>query len=161
MKMDNREKGIFIMTLTKTLSENTRLRYRRLKIYIILKLVRMFYNQVSEVMFYYVKRLYPPRRSWALDRPHSEFERYIYRINPDLGYWKDNFRMSRETFEYIVDIAEPFMKKKDSFSHGNTNSEASGRCSLMVGTALSAQREGRRIGGDGWTIFTPERSESD
>ena len=51
-----------------------------------------------------------PPSIWAFPRPQYAFQEYLNSKeleNPN--YWKDNFRMSKETFLLIVNIARPFM----------------------------------------------------
>ena len=83
------------------LSEQTRLRFQRRKLLVLKMLIRMYSRQNAVIMLRHFENEYVSRRAWCLDRPHSEFEQYFLRRNPDLGYWKANFRMSRETFEYV------------------------------------------------------------
>ena len=55
------------------------------------------------------------RRVWSLNRPQYLVEENLLCNTPDLGYWRMNFRMSRETFLEIFNISKPFMKHEDHF----------------------------------------------
>ena len=57
----------------------------------------------------------PERRVWSLSRPQFLFESNLSRESPDLGYWRNNFRMERNTFIKICEICKPFTKPADRY----------------------------------------------
>ena len=50
------------------------------------------------------------RRIWSLNRPQYMFEENLLNRTPDLGCWRNNFRMEKTTFLKICQLAEPFLK---------------------------------------------------
>ena len=54
------------------------------------------------------------RRSvWSLPRPQLWFERLLNDRSLD-GWWKENFRVSRATFEYICRLVGPVLSRQDT-----------------------------------------------
>ena len=55
------------------------------------------------------------RRLWTINRPQLLFEEKFTNTQPDIGYWNNIFRMSRETFLKTVDITRVSMAHTDTF----------------------------------------------
>jgi len=70
------------------------------------------------------------RRSvWSLSRPQLWFERMLNDRSLD-GWWKENFRVSRATFEYICRLVGPALSRQD------TAMRAAGPVEKRVSTSL-------------------------
>ena len=54
-----------------------------------------------------------PRRAWAWERNQFWSESLLAGNFVD-EWWKENFRLSRETFNYIVEIVRPEMERADT-----------------------------------------------
>ena len=56
-----------------------------------------------------------PRRAWSLPRPQSWFNLMlnapIYNYDP---YWREHFRMSRRTFQFVVNLVRNSMEVRDT-----------------------------------------------
>lgn len=100
-----------LVLAARVLHVNTRMQFRGAKLLVILKLLRLSNEQQQTIIWEYFNALYLPR-VWKLERHHTEFEDNYFGTQPDLGYWKQNFRMSRYTFEYTVTICRPFKQKR-------------------------------------------------
>ena len=47
--------------------------------------------------------------------------------------WKEDFRMTRPTFKYIVHLVRPFIAKRDTIQKGSSNWEKGGYCLVEIG----------------------------
>lgn len=98
------------LSLSKCLYAKARLRYRC----VLLALLKL----ASDLPAGFLKYSLPKRSPviWAFPRHQYAFEAYFN--NEELecpAYWKSNFRMSKETFLKIVDIARPFMAPNPNY----------------------------------------------
>ena len=56
-----------------------------------------------------------PRVQWAFFRPQHTFDENLNNNINNPYFWKENFRMTKESFLDIVAICRPFMAPKDNF----------------------------------------------
>ena len=112
--MDRKTRKLVLRLVVKHQTDTIKNRFMRMNIFALLTVMRMRYQEHVSLMWRYFHRLYPARRAWRLERSHEEFEQNYLRLQPDLGYWQENFRMRRESFEYLVNLCEPFMQKQDT-----------------------------------------------
>lgn len=110
-------KILMILNIAKTLQDKER--RRRFKMYrlaFINVLNRMNGDRTrAYALWRHFNDIYSAEpRVWQLPRPPNGFDDYYNSDNPDLGYWKENFRMSRNTFHYICDLCAPFLQTQDT-----------------------------------------------
>ena len=55
----------------------------------------------------------PKRVAWVLPRPQYWFET-LFHSNPLNMWWKENFRVSRETFNFICATVGPVIQRQDT-----------------------------------------------
>ena len=112
--MDGEERTL-LLTIMHLLREDTKRRFRMLKQLFFITIMRLSDHQhLTASLWKHFNNTYRPPQAWQLQRPQHEFDAYFSNQQPDLGYWKENFRMQRETFEYIHNICTPFLQKQDT-----------------------------------------------
>ena len=90
-----------------------RMRRRRLRLRF-LQSLQMLY------LFYRIRRLQVarrPRRAWVFPRPQNWFHELLNNRALD-HWWKENFRVSRATFEFICRLAEPAIARRNTTIRG-------------------------------------------
>ena len=110
LAMDGEERTL-LLTIMHLLREYTKCRIRMLKLLFFIAIMRLNDHQhLTASLWKHFNNTYRHPRAWQLQRPQHEFNAYFSNQQPDLGYWKENFRMHRETFEYICNICAPFLQ---------------------------------------------------
>ena len=54
-----------------------------------------------------------PRRAWVFPRPQNWFQQLLNNNALD-HWWKENFRVSRDTFEYIFQLVGPALQRQNT-----------------------------------------------
>ena len=70
------------------------------------------------------KQQRPKRVAWVLSRPQYWFETLLH-SNALNMWWKENFRVSRETFNFICATVGPVIQRQDTVLRAVTFSSAS------------------------------------
>ena len=90
-----------------------RMRRRRLRLRFLQSLQLLY-------LFYRTRRLQVarrPRRAWVCPRPQNWFQELL--INRALDHWwKENFRVSRATFEFICRLVGPAIARRNTRMRG-------------------------------------------
>lgn len=91
--------------------------------------------QLQIASIQYFERIYQNRRAWVYHRQENEFDVY-YQADPntskdlDPNYWITNYRINRETFDFICQVVHEYMVKEE------TNMRATIPVQKRVGVAL-------------------------
>ena len=101
--------------------------------------VRFLQSLLMLYLFYRNRRLQVacwPRCAWIFPRPQNWFQELLNNRALDL-WWKENFRVSRATFEYICRLVGPVLvKKRTAVSLWRlATGECYRSCGLMIGLA--------------------------
>ena len=122
-----------------------RIRRRRLRL--------RFINAIAYSIYHLTAQLnnracaYAPRSVWVLPRPQMWFQQLLNNHALD-HWWKENFRVTRATFEYICQVVGPALRRQDTHMRDATPVRASlwrlatgecyWSCGLMIGLSKSA-----------------------
>ena len=79
----------------------------------------MFNSTFINAMHYFSTREAANRRYWTLPRPQGWFDLLLARRDLD-WWWKDHFRVNRDTFMKIVEMVRPFMTTRSNNFRNST-----------------------------------------
>ena len=120
--MENNNRILLLLTQALNCIMRTRnlrllyFRYLRQRRRVLYNSSRVFYPTYVMILDRLASREVSNRRFWALPRPQNWFSVLLLRQDLDF-WWKQNFRVNRETFMRIVDIVRPHMTTRDSTCH--------------------------------------------
>ena len=116
--MNDEELLLFFLLLLQLLQQNRQLRFRRLFAFtFMLQWQRLLHLQRTAIQHFI--SLYRSRRAWVYHRRNNEFDEYYnadvhghLELDPD--YWRSNFRMSRDSFQFLCNSVHDFLVKEES-----------------------------------------------
>lgn len=88
------------------------LNYRRKNVNASIQRQRRYLQLKKTVMFTYLATKSSVRRTWAFPRIHGKVFWGNILNNFDDGMWMQHFRMSRNTFEFVLQLLSPSLKRK-------------------------------------------------
>ena len=116
--MNDEELLLFFLLLLQLLQQNRQLRFRRLFAFaFMLQWQRLLHLQRTAIQHFI--SLYRSRRAWVYHRRNNEFDEYYnanvhghLELDPD--YWRSNFRMSCDSFQFLCNAVHDFLVKEVS-----------------------------------------------
>ena len=120
MEFDSRELAclisIFLLLSRRWLSSYLFMRYlmrRRFQRWRLLAMIQQSTAVLTRQIQRWGTKVRARRSVWSLPRPQLWFERLLNDRSLD-GWWKENFRVSRATFEYICRLVGPALSRQDT-----------------------------------------------
>ena len=116
--MMDRKSFFLLLCFKRMLSTKIQLhRHRRNLLFFVLKILKSKSLKQNQMLLYHFHNFSTPRRFWMIGYGQDWFHRLWQNRNQPIyqEFWKREFRLQTETFEYIANFYNPALRNKILF----------------------------------------------